>query len=342
MRFNFEGFCARKCDPLRLFAVVGVLAATVLAQTPSPPSVTDPASQSLSNGIKSSVPSNVPASAKNIGGDASVRLGSGDLIELSVYDVPELNTKTRVSDSGEVYLPLVNYVHVDGLTINDAERVIEKRLVEGGFVRNPHVQLFVDESASNGASVLGEVAKPGVYPVMGEQTLFSIISAAGGLSDRAGKSITVTHRDNPDKPVSVTISHNLEDHPDSNIAVYAGDTIMVRRADVIYVVGEVNHPSGFLMDNNNHLTVLQAIALAGGTAQYAKLNDVRILRKGPEGVTEVPVSLKKLLQAKASDMPLQAEDILFVPTSSKKIISGKTAQAALQMATAASIIAIRP
>jgi polysaccharide export outer membrane protein len=340
MRFIFEGFCASKCEALRIVAVVGVLATTGLAQNSAPTSAAAPEPQFT--GIKSSVPSNAPHSVKNIGGDASVRLGSGDLIELSVYDVPELNTKTRVSDSGDVYLPLVNYVHVDGLTINDAEQVIEKRLEDGGFVRNPHVQLFVDESASNGASVLGEVTKPGVYPVMGEQTLFSIISAAGGLSDRAGKSITVTHRDHPDQPVSVTISHNLEDHPDSNIAVYAGDTIMVRRADVIYVVGEVNHPSGFLMDNNNHMTVLQAIALAGGTAQYAKLNDVRILRKGPGGVTEVPVSLKKLLQAKVSDVPLQAEDILFVPTSSKKIISGKTAEAVMQMATAASIVAIRP
>jgi polysaccharide export outer membrane protein len=327
---------------LRCIAVAGILTATAMAQSSAPANGSDPASLPISTGMKSSVSANASTSAKAFGGDASVRLGSGDLIELSVYDVPELNTKTRISDSGDVYLPLVNFVHVDGLTINDAERVIEKRLDEGGFVRNPHVQLFVDESATNGASVLGEVLKPGVYPVLGEQTLFSIVSAAGGLTDKAGKSITVTHRDHRDKPVSVTISHNLEDHADSNIPVFAGDTIMVRRADVIYVVGEVNRPSGFLMDNNNHLTVLQAIALAGGTAQYAKLNDVRILRKGPDGVSQVPVQLKKLLQAKADDVPLQAEDILFVPTSAKKIISGKTAEAVMQMATAASIVAIRP
>lgn len=292
--------------------------------------------------IKSSVPTSALNPRKTAGGDASIRLGNGDLIELSVYDVPELNTKTRVSDSGDINLPLVNYVHVDGLTIDEAAQAIEKRLEQGGFVRNPHVQIFVDEYASNGASVLGEVMKPGVYPVMGEQNLFSIISAAGGLSDRAGKSITITHRDHPENPVSVTITHNLEDHPDSNVAVFAGDTIMVRRADVIYVVGEVGHPSGFLMDNNNRLTVLQAIALAGGTAQYAKLSEVRILRKGPTGMDEVPVPLKKILQAKASDVPLQAEDILFVPTSSRKMLAGKTAEAAMQMATAASIVAIRP
>lgn len=292
--------------------------------------------------MQSSVPGAAPALMTLPGGDASIRLGSGDLVEVSVYDVPELSTKTRVSDDGDLDLPLVDKVHVEGLTVSDAEQVIEKRLEEGGFVRQPHVQIFVDEYTSDGASILGEVAKPGVYPVLGEQTLFNLISAAGGLSDRAGKSITVTHRDHPDKPISVTISHNLEDHPESNVPVYAGDTIMVRRADVIYVVGEVNRPSGFLMDNNNHLTVLQAIALAGGTSSNAKLNSARILRKGPEGVTEIAVPLKKLLEAKTTDVSLQAEDILFVPTSARKVLGSRTAEAALQMATAVSVVAIRP
>jgi polysaccharide biosynthesis/export protein len=329
---------------LRLFVAVAMLAGCTMAQaSPQGDAINAPGP---TTGIRSSVPSTTSDSKpdlKNIpGGDASVRLGVGDLIELSVYDVPELNTKTRVSDSGDIYLPLVNYVHVDGLTINDAAVAIEKRLDQGGFIRNPHVQIFVDESTSNTASVLGEVTKPGVYPVTGQQTLFSVISAAGGLTDRAGKSITITRRDHPDKSVAVTITHNLEDHPESNIAVFSGDTIMVRRADVIYVVGEVSHPSGFLMDNNNRLTVLQAIALAGGTARFAKLSEVRILRKGPAGVNEVPVPLKKILQAKANDVPLQPEDILFVPTSARKMLTGKTTDAVMQMATAASIVAIRP
>src|SRR5439155_15407560 len=97
-------------------------------------------------------------------GDSAVRLGIGDLVEVSVYNVPELLTKTRVGSSGDIYLPLVDYVHVAGLTIDDAEAVIEKRLDQGGFVKNPHVQLFVSEYTSAGASLLGEVTKPGVYP----------------------------------------------------------------------------------------------------------------------------------------------------------------------------------
>jgi len=274
--------------------------------------------------------------------NSGIRLGSGDLIEVNVYDVPELNTKTRVNDTGDIDLPLVNDVHVQGLTVNEAEKAIEQRLDHGGFVRNPHVQLFVSEYMSDGTSVLGEVARPGVYPVLGEQRLFNVLSSAGGLSDRAGKSITVTHSVEPDKPITVAISRNLEDHPESNVRVFPGDTIMVRRADVVYVVGDVARPSGFLMDNGGKLSVLQAIALAGGTTSTAKLTGARIIRKGPEGVTEVPVSLKKLLQAKSGDIPLQADDILFVPASARKVISGRTAEAVLQMATAATLVAIRP
>jgi polysaccharide export outer membrane protein len=276
------------------------------------------------------------------GGDSTMRLGTGDLIELNVYGVPEMGTKTRVSSAGDIYLPLVDYVHVDGLTVDEAESVIEKRLEQGGYVKSPHVQLFVHEYVSAGANVLGEVAKPGIYPVMGEQTLFSVLSAAGGLTDRAGKSIAITRRDQPGKPLTVQLARNLEDHPESNVPVYPGDTIMVRRADVIYVVGDVARPSGLLMGDGGHLSVLQAIALAGGTGPSAKLNGARIIRKGPSGLTETPVPLKKLLQAKAEDIPLEADDILFVPTSARKLLEGRTAEAALQLATSASLIMVRP
>ena len=274
--------------------------------------------------------------------DSSIRLGHGDLVEVNVYNVPELNTRTRVNDTGDLDMPLVNQVHVEGLTVDEAERVIEQRLDHGGFVRNPHVQLFVSEYTSDGTSVLGEVAKPGVYPVLGEQRLFNLLSAAGGLSPAAGTSITVTHKAELDKPIVVAISRNLEDHADSNIPIYPGDTVMVRRADVIYVVGDVNRPSGFLMDNGGKLSVLQAIALAGGTTSTAKLSGARIIRKSPQGVSEIPVSLKKMLEAKIGDVPLQANDVLFVPASARKIIGGRTAEAALQMATAVSIVTLHP
>lgn len=269
----------------------------------------------------------------------SLRLGPGDLVDVSVYNVPDLTTKARVSDIGDIHLPLVDYVHVGGLTVEEAELLIGKRLSDGGFVKNPHVSLFVEHSAAEGASILGEVAKPGVYPVLGQQRLFDLISAAGGLTEKAGRSITVTHRSQTDQPITVPLSRNVTDHPDSNVAVFPGDTIIVRKADVVYVVGDVGRPSGFLMDSG-HLTVLQAIALAGGTTRTAKLGAARIIRKGPEGMTETPVQLKKILEAKAPDMAMQADDILFVPTSASKAFASRTLEAALQAATAASIVAL--
>lgn len=270
---------------------------------------------------------------------SSLRLDAGDLVEVGVYNVPELTTKARVSSKGEIYLPLIDYVHVADLTAEEAEGLIQKRLSDGGFVRNPHVTLFVDQYASQGASVLGEVARPGVYPVPGQQRLFDLISAAGGLTEKAGRSITVTHRDLPDKPITVPLSRNVSDNPDSNIPVLPGDTIIVRKADLVYVVGDVGRPSGFLMDSA-HLTVLQAIALAGGTTRTANLGGARIIHRGPSGISESPVELKKILRAKAPDVTMQADDILFVPTSATKAFAGRTFEAAMQAATAASIVAI--
>lgn len=272
---------------------------------------------------------------------SSLRLGTGDLVELNVYNVPELTTKTRVSSNGDIYLPLISYVHVSGLSLEEAQAIIEKRYADGGFLKDPHVTLFVDEYASQGASVLGEVTKPGVYPVLGDQRLLDLISAAGGFTDKAGRTVTITHRDQPDKPTTLSLSRDVGQNPENNVAVYPGDTVIVRRADIVYVVGEVARPSGFLMDNGS-LTVLQAIALAGGTNHNAKLGAAKIIRKGPQGMTETPVQLKQMLAAKAPDIPLHGDDILFVPTSTGKVVVGRTLEAAVQAATAVSIVAVRP
>jgi polysaccharide biosynthesis/export protein len=271
--------------------------------------------------------------------NSPLRLEAGDLVEVGVYNVPELTTKARVSSKGEIYLPLIDYVHVAGLSAEEAEGLIQKRLSDGGFVKNPHVTLFVDQYASQGASVLGEVARPGVYPVPGQQRLFDLISAAGGFTEKAGRSIAVTHRDQPDKSITIPLSRNVTDDPESNIPVLPGDTIIVRKADLVYVVGDVGRPSGFLMDRGR-LTVLQAIALAGGTTRTANLGGARIIHRDAGGPSETPVELKKILKAQSPDVTMQADDILFIPTSTAKIVAGRAMEAAMQAATAASIVAL--
>lgn len=272
-----------------------------------------------------------------------IKLGPGDLVEVSVYNVPELATKARVSNDGDLYLPLIDYVHVSGLSLEEAQKVIEKRLEDGGFVRNPHVTIFVDDYASQGITLLGEVGKPGIYPVLGDRRLFDLFSTAGGLTDRASRTVSITHRNQPDKRQSVRLARNLTDLPETNVELHPGDTIEVQRAPIIYIVGDVGRPSGLLIDNGS-LTVLQAIALAGGPNRTAKLNGTRIIRKstGPNGLSETTVPLKKMLRAQAPDVPLEANDILFVPVSGARAVAARGAEAALALTTTVTLYAVRP
>jgi polysaccharide export outer membrane protein len=268
------------------------------------------------------------------------KLGAGDLIEVNVYNVPELATKARVSNSGDVYLPLIDYIHVEGLTQEEAQEVIEKQLEAGGFVRNPHVTIFVDDAQSQGVTVLGEVSKPGIYPDVASHKLYEVISEAGGFTPSASRKIGIIRRNQP-QAISIVLPRNLSDDLTGNVDVQPGDTITVPRAPIIYVVGDVGRPSGLLVDNGQ-LTVLQAIALAGGTNRTAKMGGVRIIRKTPAGMTETRVELKKMLEAKSPDITLQADDILFVPISGARVAAARTFEAAMSAATAVTIYSVHP
>jgi polysaccharide biosynthesis/export protein len=287
--------------------------------------------------------SGVPASSGAAANDNSslLRLGAGDLVEVGVYNVPELTTKARVGNSGDVYLPLIDYVHVGDLTVEEAQTLIEKRLEDGGFVRSPHVTIFLDESASQGVTMLGEIVKPGIYPALGDRRLYDLISAAGGFTASAGRKVSIIRQHSQAEPITVNLPRNLADDLQDNVVIMPGDTITVPRAPIIYVVGDVGRPAGLLVDNGS-LTVLQALALAGGTNHTAKIGGVRIIHKGPTGMIETRVPLKKMLEAKAPDINLQADDILFVPLSGARVAAGTGLNAAITAAAGLAIIAAHP
>jgi polysaccharide export outer membrane protein len=271
--------------------------------------------------------------------NSNVKLGVGDLVEISVFGVPDLSTKARISGSGDIYLPLVDYIHVADLTTDEAQDLIQKRLEDGGFVRGPHVSIFVDESASQSITLIGEVTRPGPYPAIGDRRLFDVISVAGGLTDKAGRSVTIERRGNPDQKIELQLSANLAEDTQNNVEVYPGDTIIISRAGIVYVVGDVQRPSGFLIEDNA-LSVLKALALAGGGTRTSALNKTRILRQTPNGVLEIPINLKKVLYAKAPDMALVKGDVLFIPGSAAKAAAYRTADAAVSMSTALAVVAI--
>jgi polysaccharide export outer membrane protein len=277
---------------------------------------------------------------KDVAQAIALTIGPGDMIEVNVFNVPELTSKVRISNTGEVYLPLIDYVHVGGLTTDEAQAVIQKRLEDGGFVRNPHVTVFVDEASSQAVTVIGEVARPGIYPDAIDHKLYEVVSEAGGFTSSASRKIAIIRRNQPE-PIRVDLPRNLADDLSGNVEIMPGDTISVPRAPIIYVVGDVGRPSGLLVDNGS-LTVLQALALAGGPNHTAKLGESRIVRKGPNGMVELKLQIKKMLEAKAPDMPLQADDILFIPVSRGKVLAAATFSAAMSAATAVTIYTIHP
>jgi len=330
---------SRTLAVMRSVVLISVLAGTILGSSliaqEKPVDSQKPSGSAAAEGQQTA---DFPS--KNQGSSSTLRLGAGDLLEISVYNVPELSTKARVSSNGDVYLPLIDYVHLGDLSLEEAQAVVEKRLSDGGFVKNPHVTIFLNEYASQSVTVLGQVTRPGAYPILGDKRLYDIISAAGGLTDKAGKTVSISHRDKPDQPVKVTLAEGLAQTPESNVVIEPGDTIVVQRAGIVYVVGDVARPAGFLMDSD-HLTVLQAVALAGGTNKTAKLNGAKIIRKTSEGMVETPVHLKKILQSKGPDMPLRADDILFVPNSAGKSAAYRAADVVVQAGTL-SLVAIKP
>jgi polysaccharide biosynthesis/export protein len=257
-----------------------------------------------------------------------ITIGAGDMLDVSVFDTPELSGKIRVSEQGNASLPLIGDLHLAGLSTNAAQDLIERKLIDGDFVKDPQVSVIISEYATQGITILGEVNKPGIYPALGGKTLFDLISMASGLTPTAGNVAKVTHRGQLDDPAVVALRDPNGAMTSSNVALASGDTVVIGRAGIVYVIGDVGKPGGFVIDSN-HMTVLQALALAEGVKPTAALGKARIMRKTSQGVEEKPLALKKIMAAKAEDPEVHPGDIVFVPGSAAKSAMKRGAQSAL-------------
>ena len=268
---------------------------------------------------------------------STIRLGPGDLLELKVFNAPELGSTLRVSSAGEITVALIGSLRVAGLTPEQAQSQIERRFRDGGFLRDPHVSILVKEFASQGISVLGEVAHPGVYALLGTPRLLDAIAVAGGTTPRAGKVVLVMHRSNPNSAEKIPLARDAEQVSTQNIELHPGDTLVVSRAGIVYVSGDVHTPGGFVMDQNENLTVLQAIALAQGLNPTASLSSARIIRREAGALKELPVELKLIMAAKSPDIELKDDDVLFIPNSASKSVARKSLESIVQVATGLAI-----
>jgi polysaccharide export outer membrane protein len=247
----------------------------------------------------------------------SLLIGPGDQLHILILETPDLEQHPRVTDAGDAPLMLLGSVHVAGLTPAQAAAAIQQDLIAGNFMRHPQVTVTVDQYATQSVAVLGQVKLPGSFPITAPRSVFDMIALAGGLTDIADRSITIERNSDPTKPVHFFFSNNARDAIDNTVLVYPGDKVLVPKAGLVYVLGDVKTPGGYVMSNNSsQLTVLQAVAAAGGTNHSAVPSHARLIRNdGSAGYSDKPLPLSAMQKGKESDIPMQAGDIVYVPFS---------------------------
>lgn len=343
-------------------------------------------------------------------------IGNGDLLEISVFDVPELSKEVRVSQSGTISIPLVPVrLQVAGLSETQAEEKIAEVLEANGLVTHPEVGVVVKEHRSQPITIVGAVVHPMVYQADREVTLLEVLAEAGGIATDAGDTIIVTrpvashfteisgpepiaspaapgageppelvpekappaaeNKDDgakssaafpsaeqmadakppvtpaardasaaPSASGSTTITINLNDLLETgdmrnNIPLHAGDVVTVPHAGIVYVLGAVTRPGGFVVSNDRtQLTTLKVLSLAGGLTRIAKLDRAVIIRKDQNGKqTETPVDLKKVVQRQSEDVTMHASDILYIPDDRTKEALLRAAEIAIGVGTAVAV-----
>ena len=277
-------------------------------------------------------------------------LGPEDQIAIRALEADEISDKPiRVDMSGNIRLPMVGRLHAAGLTLEQLEAQISGRLKT--YINEPEVSVSIVEFRSQPISVIGSVRNPGVHQLQGRKTLVEILSLAGGLAPDAGHSVKITRRlewgpiplsnaapdsSNQFSVAEVSLRGIMEaKNPEQNILVRPNDVISVPRAEMIYVIGQVQRSGGFTLNERESLSVLKALSLAGGLDHTASPKNARILRAstGAASRLEIPVDLKTILSGQTGDVPLQPEDILFIPSSLPKKAIIRAAEAAIQVGT---------
>lgn len=298
------------------------------------------------------------AELEMVSASGDYKIGPEDLLQVSVLEAPDLNRTVRVSAEGAISLPLLGGVQAAGLSPSGLEAVLEE-LLRRSYMKDPHVSIFVEKVRSHAVSVFGAVGKPGVYQIRSAKSLVEVLSMAQGLAANAGDAVLVTRQggaakatagvspaaaggaaakpeavsggpgwslsDGEESASGQTVQVSLKDLLNSgdasaNVLVYPGDVVRVTRAGIVYVVGEVRKPGGFVLNNNENISVLQALALAEGLTPTSAAKRSRIILASGTGSsrTQVAINLKKILAGKAPDPLLHSKDILFVPNSGGK------------------------
>lgn len=280
--------------------------------------------------------------------DAGYVLGPDDLISIHALDADELNDRpVRIDGDGYIRLPMAGRIKASGLTSEQLEAAVDDHLKT--YIKDPQATVSVMEFRSQRVSVLGSVKSPGIHTLEGRRTVVEVLASAGGVTDDAGNIMKITRRieygriplpsavDDPTGQYSVA-EVNLKEiitakNPAQNILIAPDDVISIPRAKMVYVIGNVPHPGGYILGEDASLSILKVVSLAGGVDHNAAANRSRILRTvaGNSNRQEIPVKLKSILAGHSGDIQLQPEDILLIPANGVKIAAGRAADIAIQI-----------
>jgi len=237
---------------------------------------------------------------------AELPLGSADVVKIAVYNNPDLTTEARVSDAGFITFPLLGQVQVSGLSSAETEKKIAGLLESGGFVKKPQVNIIVTVLASQQVSVLGQVNRPGRFPIDASRNVLDILALAGGVNTDGADTVTVLRkRNNSTTRETIDIVELVRAGGERNLDLAGGDVVYVERAPRFFIYGEVQRPGLFRLERN--MTVLQALAAGGGLTARGTERGLRIKRRDEAG---------KLQTIEAQhDEPLRADDVVYVKES---------------------------
>lgn len=238
---------------------------------------------------------------------ADVPLGAGDALKISVFGNPDLSLDTKISEAGNITFPLIGDVAISGLSSADAEKKISGLLTGGGFLRKAEVNIMVTELQSQQVSVLGQVLRPGRYPINGARSVTDMLAIAGGVGPEGGDTATVvrTRDGKTNKQVINLVEMIQSSDMHTNLDLMNGDMVYVDRAPKFYIYGEVQHPGGYRLERN--MSVTQALSIGGGLTPRGTERGLRIKRRDSSGTVQM-IDVK-------SGVELQPDDVVYVKES---------------------------
>jgi polysaccharide export outer membrane protein len=244
-------------------------------------------------------------------GERDVVLTIGDVVSIRLFSDAEYTTSVRINNDGTVLLPLIGVVQLEGLSVTRAEQLIAEKLVADGMYKNPQVTLQITEGPNSVVTIVGETHA--VVPIVGSRRLLDILSTAGGLPPTASHIITID-RPGLAKPIVVDLGTDPLRSSLGNIPVYPGDTIVVSRIGIVYMLGAFTSATGTIpLNAYTPLTLTEATALSGCIKFEGRMGDLRIIRTVGDHRTVAVYNIKKVLDGKVPDPILEPNDIVYLP-----------------------------